>query len=66
MTDQEDIIDRLFSYIKADKENINKLLNLNERMMTTLEDHQLRIGRLEQALARKEKKVSRNPGDRES
>ena len=50
-------------------EHISKLIALTERMMASLEDHQLRIGRLEQQLKielRKEKKVSLYPGDREA
>jgi len=50
-------------------EDISKLIALIERMMASLEDHQLRIGQLEQQLKiglRKEKKVSRYPGDREA
>ena len=52
-----------------EKITVDQLISLIERMMGSLEDHQLRIGRLEQQLKielRKEKKVSRYPGDRES
>lgn len=60
-------IDELFVRIAAQQKMISRLITLNESMMRSLEDHQLRIGRLEHLLVnRKEKKVSRNPGDREA
>jgi hypothetical protein len=67
MTEDKITVDQLLGYILEDKKMIKRMMDLNERMMASLEDHQLRIGRLEYALAnRNAKKVSRNPGDREA
>jgi len=60
-------IDELFEHIKAQQKMISRIITLNESMMRSLEDHKLRIGRLEYMLANnKAKRVSRNPGDREA
>lgn len=48
-----------------DDERIPRLIALIERMMATLENHQARITKLEYMLSLREKKVSKNPGDRE-
>jgi len=59
-------IERLENMIAGMQENNRKVLIVLERIVTLTEDHQKRIGRLEQLLVRKEKKVSKLPGDREA
>lgn len=62
------INDDAFADHESKDERISRLISLIGRMMNTLEDHQARISRLEQQLKielRKEKKVSKFPGDRE-
>ena len=66
VADHEATVDQLLAYIKDQQDMTSRLIKLHERTMGVVESHQDRITRLEYALARKEKKVSRNPGDRES
>lgn len=64
MTEEKITVDQLLGHILEDKKMIMRMMDLNQRTMNSLED---RIGRLEYALAnRNAKRVSRNPGDRES
>lgn len=66
MTEEKFTVEQLLSYIQEDRKTITRLIKLHDRTMGVIESHQDRITRLEYALARKEKKVSRFPGDRES
>ena len=65
--DHEVRVDQLLAYIKEQQAMTSRLIKLHERTMGVVESHQDRITRLEYLLVnRKEKKVSRNPGDREA
>jgi hypothetical protein len=67
MTADGQTLDNLLTHIKEQQVMISRLIKLHERTMGVVESHQDRITRLEYMLANnKAKRVSRNPGDRES